>query len=691
MMRTAYIPLGAGLDLVTPPVQRSPGAAIGGHNYEPRPEGYRRIAGFERYDGTGLPSAAPYHVLRFDAGSGAITAGQTVTGGTSSAIGVALLDAVVESGSWGAGTAAGYLVLRSVTGTFQDNEPLTVSAVAKALANGAAVLSGADNDTDDAAWKALAVEVKRSSVAAVPGSGPIRGVWKHAGTLYAFRDNTGGTACVMHKATGSGWSVVPLGWELNFDAGSSAIIDGQTVTGATSGATGVVSRVVLQGGDWTTSDAVGRLILSATTGTFQDNENLTVSGTTRAVVNGVRSAITLLPGGRYQFQSYNFFGAADRYRMYGCDGKNRAFEFDGTVFVPIVTGMAVDAPTHLACHSNYLFLAFPGGSLQHSALGDPTSWEVILGAGEIGIGEDITNLLSGYAKVLIISSTNRTAILTGTVFSGDAADGQLDVVSAQAGAVKWSMQHMRDPTCLDVTGVRTLSQTQAYGDFKAGSISTRIDPLLAAIRSSGATLTETVRIKSADQMRLFWSDGRALILDWSGKYPAFMPLAYGRVVRVACAIENADGTEEAWFGSDDGYVYRMDSGASFDGQAIDYWVRLAFNHLGAPGVNKQFGKVVLECKAVAGASVRIAADFGYGNPDLPSENGQTFQVVGGGGFWNESAWNEFYWSQVEGEAESYIDGFGTNISVSLAGLSASEAPHTIHGMHVHFSPRGMRR
>lgn len=691
MMRPAYIALGTGLDLVTPPVQRSPGAAIGGQNYEPRPEGYRRVAGFERYDGTGLPSAATYHVLSFDGGSGAIATGQTVTGAISGATGIAAIDAVVESGSWAGGDAAGYLVLRSVSGTFQDNENLTVSAVVKAVTNGVAVLSGADNDTDDRAWKALAVEAKRASITAVPGSGAIRGVWKHDGVLYAFRDNAGGSACVMHKATGSGWSAVSLGWEIKFDGGSGAISDGQTVTGATSGATGLVSRVVLQDGDWTTSDAAGRLILSATTGTFQDNENFQVGGVTKALANGVRSAITLAPGGRYQFQSYNFFGASDRYRLYGCDGVNRAFEFDGTVFVPIVTGMTADAPTHLACHANHLFLAFPGGSLQNSALGNPYSWEVVLGAGEIGLGEDITNLLTGYAKVLIITGTNRTAILYGTVFAGTEADAQLDVVSAQAGAVEWSMQHMREPTCLDAVGIRTLSQTQAFGDFKAGTVSTRVDPLLDIIRSSGASLTETIRIKTADQMRLFWSDGRGLIMDWSGKYPAFMPLTYGKVVRVAAAIETSDGSEELWFGSDDGYVYRMDSGTSFDGQAIDYLVRLAFNHLGSPGINKVFGKVTLECKAVAGASIRITADFGYGNPDLPSENGQTFSVVGGGGFWNESTWNEFYWSQVEGEAEAYIDGFGTNISVALAGQSSTETVHTIHGLHINFSPRGLRR
>ena len=40
---------------------------------------------------------------------------------------------------------------------------------------------------------------------AVPGSGPVRGVWLYNGDVFAWRDNAGGTALVMHKATAGGW------------------------------------------------------------------------------------------------------------------------------------------------------------------------------------------------------------------------------------------------------------------------------------------------------------------------------------------------------------------------------------------------------------------------------------------------------------------------------------------------------
>lgn len=81
--------------------------------------------------------------IDFANGDTAISAGDTVTGGTSGAYGQAEVDATLESGSYGGGDAAGYIVLRGVTGTFVDTEDLEVSAakVAEAASGPSAVYS----------------------------------------------------------------------------------------------------------------------------------------------------------------------------------------------------------------------------------------------------------------------------------------------------------------------------------------------------------------------------------------------------------------------------------------------------------------------------------------------------------------------------------------------------------------------
>jgi hypothetical protein len=81
-------------------------------------------------------------------------------------------------------------------------------------------------------------------------------------------------------AAANDWSV------LAFDAGVTEISVGDTVTGASSSATGVVASVQVNTGTWGSSNAAGFLILSDVTDNFSNDENIQVSTVTRAVANG---------------------------------------------------------------------------------------------------------------------------------------------------------------------------------------------------------------------------------------------------------------------------------------------------------------------------------------------------------------------------------------------------------------------
>lgn len=688
-----YFPLQGGLNLTTPSVRTPKGHAIAAENYQPVERGYRRFDGFERFDGRPSPSAASYWVLHFDAGTAAITAGQIVTGATSSASGEALVNAVVESGSYGGSDAAGYLVLFNVSGTFQNNENLQVAAATKSVANLTATERGATNDTDDTTWYRAAVAATRADILAVPGSGPLRGVWQFDGDRYAFRDNAGATAGVMFKSTTAGWVAQALGRRLNFTSGGvTEIVTGNTITGATSAATALITRVVLQSGTWGGGDAAGYLIFASQTGTFQA-ENIDVGAALNlATIGGDSSAITLPPGGRYEFDNYNFFGASNLRRMYGCNGVGNAFEWDGTVFVPIVTGMATDTPKHIIAHKNHLFLAFVGGSVQHSGIGNPYSWSPVLGASEIGIGTEITNFAT-YAKSLIIFGRNVIAELSGS----DSSDFLLNPLSDETGAVEWTAQRMIRPIYLDVRGLRDLIATQDYGDFKMGTISQLIEPFMAAKRKAGIYGIASMRVRGKDQYRLFFSDGTGVAVYMGRKTPEIMPFNLGMVVRCCCSVRDDDESviaadEALLFGSDDGYVYEMDKGTSFDGAEIAAFCRLAFNHSGSPTQSKRYHLATLEVDAVTGTQLRLSAEFSHGNPLQPPAAEQTFDVMGGGGFWNGVNWNDFLWSTaVEGKAACRIKGHGENISVAVVSTATHEQPHTMHGLTLHMTRRRMLR
>ena len=74
------------------------------------------------------------------------------------------------------------------------------------------------------------------------------------------------------------YGVGAFSWFLPFDAGSKEIKVGDTVKGATSGATGLVTGVCLISGSWAAGTAAGYLDIKSKTGTFQNDENIYVAG-----------------------------------------------------------------------------------------------------------------------------------------------------------------------------------------------------------------------------------------------------------------------------------------------------------------------------------------------------------------------------------------------------------------------------
>ena len=85
-----YYPMKGGLDLLTPAIQLFPGKCFDAQNYEPEISGgYRRINGYERFDGHTSPTAATYSLINITL-TGTIAVGDTVTCATSGATGKAL-------------------------------------------------------------------------------------------------------------------------------------------------------------------------------------------------------------------------------------------------------------------------------------------------------------------------------------------------------------------------------------------------------------------------------------------------------------------------------------------------------------------------------------------------------------------------------------------------------------------------
>ena len=276
-----------------------------------------------------------------------------------------------------------------------------------------------------------------------------------------------------------------------------------------------------------------------------------------------------------------------------------------------------------------------------------------------------------------------------------------------SGAIPHTAQQLNQPMYMDNRGLRNLNSTQTFGDFEIGSVSVLVQPIFAYNKANGIVPVASMRVRSKDQYRIFFSDGSGVSVYigrgaqtaltivgavTSPGAPECMTFNLGLPVTSCCSSEDINGYEVLLFGSTTGYVYQLDSGTSFDQQPITAWMRLTFNNLNSPTQNKRYHKVTLEIDAGPTAVIGLVAEYAYGDPSLSPATSQSFTISGDGGFWDEANWDQFYWSTTfEGLAECHVDGIGRNISVAVISIATYEQPHILHGLILHYSQRGLVR
>ena len=679
-----FLPFGGGLDLVTPAMSLPPGRLRATQNYECDVNGgYARVMGYERFDGRTSPSSASYATMNVII-SGAFAANDTITGVTSAATAVviAVVAATLDP------VASAYLVITKIVGTFVSGETLNVAAAPQGVTSSAATVDGGSTALLHAQYKNLAADEYRDDIAAPTGSGGVLGGFRFNGVTYAFRNNAGGTAAVLHKSTAGGWSAVALGRELAFTSGGvTEITEGQTITGATSGATAVLTRVMLTSGTWAAGTAAGKFIFASQTGTFQA-ENINVGASPNlATIAGNSSAITLGPSGRFEALVTNFGGTVNTRRVYGCDGVNRGWEFDGTVFCPIDTGMTTDTPLHVGVNKKQLFFSF-GASAQHAAPGTPYIWSVILGAGELGMGDTITGFKpqpgSETAGAFAIFTRNRTSILYGN----GVADWNLVPYREELGAYAYTILDAVDTMFLDDRGITNFQTAQSYGNFAHAAISALIRPWLNVQRTKAVA---SCVVRDKNQYRLFFSDQYALYVTMNGrKVVGMMPVLLAHVPTCAWSDEESDGSETVWFGASNGKVYQMEKGTSFDGDAIEHYLHLVYNFSRSPDVLKDYKKCVLEVTGTGYAAWQFSFSLGYGSSNLEQPGTQSAITSLSPLYWDSSGvvWDALFWDGQSLVPESMpMEGSAENMSIILQGSSDYHSAIRFSGARVQYIPR----
>jgi hypothetical protein len=671
------VKLVGGWDQLTPTLSLGPGSLRDVTNFEVSAlpgGGYSRIAGYERFDGRARPSDASYSTVQISSFTNTPTVGQTLTGFTSGAMGV-----IVALGS-------NYMILTKVTGAFTNTEVVKVG--------GTTIGTAVPNTTvftpmQDAQYTQAAADNYRADIGAVPGSGPVRGVVgltvSGVEKVFAFRDNAGGTAGAIYEASSSGWTAVALLYEVSFTAGAVATpADGATLTQG--GVTATVKRVCLQTGAWTGA-GTGRLIITAPSGGNFAAGAASLTGGATCTLAGIQTAITISPGGRYQFSIGNLGGQAESVRAYGCDGVNRGFEFDGVTYAPIATGTSTDAPSAVAVHQKHIFFAFRS-SVIHSGLGTPFNWSAAAGASEIAVGNTVTNFLTQPGTASSASLGVTTVDNYYTLYGTGVANWTLVGLNAGVGGIARTAQLLNQGYWLDDPGLINLRTSQNFGNFQTASLTQHINTFMTAQRS---LVNSSVVHRGKSQYRVYFSDGQGLYATVAnGKFLGATKVSFPNTLYCTHSAERSDFSERLYGGaSSGGYVYELDRGSSFDGSVIEASMTFNWNFSRSPRTIKRYRKLSLEMQGNFYASINVGYALGYNTTERLQATTQSYNSgFSGVPRWDSFVWDAFTWDgQTLSPTEIQLRGSAENIQLTISSGTNYIQPFTVNSAIYNLSGR----
>ena len=342
--------------------------------------------------------------------------------------------------------------------------------------------------------------------------------------------------------------------------------------------------------------------------------------------------------------SYNFNNAL---KIVFVDGVNYpAYYTDSTQAMTYITSSgtgnsAVEGANTVELFKSTLFFG-NGSELIFTAPYSDTDFDPANGAGSIGLNSEITGL-KVYRDALIVFCRDKIMRLTGN----SAADFTLSAITEDLGCLSAdTIQEVgSDVMFLGPDGLRTLSSTERIGDFGIDVASKNIRPTVNELQSYAASFSSTV-IRGKAQYRMFgYVNGEKVgiakgvlgtkFIDQGG---TGFQWAETKGYKVYIADSQYIGDEEfVVFSNNDGYIYRMESGTSRDGDNVVAIYESPFMPITDPQKRKTFYKLDLYIKPFG--AINIDCNIRYNQNDRNKIQPATFSLIsdaGGGGFYGNN-------------------------------------------------------
>lgn len=548
-------------------------------------------------------------------------------------------------------------------------------------------------------------ELARDLILPVPGEGDIRDVHIYQGDAYAVRDKVGGASGGLYKESVAGWvELSPLRTVFRFDNSSIPEDTENTLFGeawtSSGGATGTIWDYVYETGTPEAGKSQGYCIVIVSTGTLGIGETITIT-TTTGTMDVLTAPLTSEVGAG---PDVDF--VTGRFAYFPPNAPNSELAFmvandlgylatDGTSLIHMLQPEDITInPKKIQIFGDRLWIAYEGGHLFYSAVGDPTNFSGEFGGGEIFLGDDITNLIiaPGGSLVIImrnsikiIKQNNPNAATVGYPFIVN------DFTDRSGGYQNTGVNLLGDVFFCDDRGPAAMKAVDAFGDFQLGDMKKKTHITYQENKSS---ITGAYVQRQKSQYRIHFNDPdnsstKAIFITFSGdqrqvkgstlvEYP----------VEFKCFDEGEDlnGDLKIVAGGSEGYIYHLDKGVSFDGGEIRTSMTSAFYHYGTPRLWKRFHRILFEISAPNKTQFYVQPDYNYSSSRMLSTKEDEFRTVGQGGIWGQSQWGSFIWGgSVVSNPMVYTRGAGYNMAVKLRTVNKHSLPHTVHNMIVDYA------
>jgi len=380
------------------------------------------------------------------------------------------------------------------------------------------------------------------------------------------------------------------------------------------------------------------------------------------------------------YDTFNFNGVR---KLVIVDGAN-----DPAIFNTVSKTMAylttapteVEGATDVSVFKNHIFYA-KENLLGFSAPFTEDDFTSGNGAGVVNVGDKITGTIV-FRDQLIIFCLNSIYRLTGSSL----ADFQLSAITRNTGCLfRDSIQEVGgDILYLGPDGVRYLSATEKLGDFGLARASSSVQKVLLN-KFEATSKVASITIANKNQYRLFSfvtntpqknSDGFIGVkyMDQTSENISWSTTRGIKVYSISKWQES--DKEHIFFSSDTDYVYRLESGNSFDGSDIEAIFETPYMPISDPKKRKTMYKHTLYIKPLGRLEVRCRLKFDYDKQGSPATT--AFDIAngeGGGNFYGDPT--SIYGTSVYGalsDSEYYNNVNGSGFVVALRYTSVSQKP-----------------